>query len=85
MAGVRNAWGAVLVPHAGNPRGEPWLDGKVTQELSQGGQARKEPRGARTRIDDVPHVASVVVSVPLELAIAFRSAHLNMLASCLYW
>src|SRR5262244_3674357 len=45
----------------------PCVDGDVTLELSEGGDAGKEPRSTRTRVDDVAHIAGVVVPVPLEL------------------
>ena len=43
--------------------------GEVTPELPEGGDAGKEPRGTRTRVDQVAHIAGVVVPVPLELVI----------------
>src|SRR5262249_54873099 len=47
------AWTAVLVAHSRNAGGEPSLDGEVTPELFEGGDARKQARVPRTRVDDV--------------------------------
>src|SRR5262249_30825072 len=63
-----STWAAVLVAHGGNAGGAPRIDGDVAPELSKRSDAGKEPRGTRTRIDHVAHIAGIVVPVPLELA-----------------
>src|SRR5581483_832127 len=58
---------AVLVAHGSNARSVPGLQGQLTPEPAEGRGAGKQPCCARTRVDDVAHVAGVVAPDPLEL------------------
>src|SRR5215467_8693782 len=75
---------AVLVTHGSKAGRAPCLDGEVTPEPPKGGYTGKQPCCPRTRVDDVAHIAGVVVPVPFELPNRFTqcpSDHVVLLLS----
>ena len=74
--GPQSSWRTAVMPAANHG-----LDGEVPPELSERGDAGKQPCGTRTRVDHVAHIAGVVLPVPLELLIASRNVHLIMVRS----
>src|SRR5579883_547042 len=57
---------AVFLAHSHNARSKPGFKWNVTPEFSKRRSASKQPCGARTCLDQIAHIAGVVIPFTLE-------------------